>query len=89
MASVVESIGRVTDIMGEIAVASEEQSEGIGQVNHAVTEMDGVTQQNAALVEEAAAAAQSMQQQSVRLAEIVSLFRLQELPSKPAPLTLA
>ncbi|MRW82656.1 methyl-accepting chemotaxis protein [Pseudoduganella sp. FT26W] len=88
MASVVASIGRVTDIMGEIAVASEEQSEGIGQVNHAVTEMDGVTQQNAALVEEAAAAAQSMQQQSVRLAEIVSLFRLQEAPSKPPALTL-
>ncbi len=76
MSSVVDSIGRVTSIMAEIAVASEEQSEGIGQVNQAVTEMDGVTQQNAALVEQAAAAAQSMQEQSTRLAEIVSLFRL-------------
>ena len=78
MRQVVESIGSVTGIMSEIVSASEEQAQGIGQVNHAVSEMDGVTQQNAALVEQAAAAAQSMREQSVRLAQIVSLFKLHE-----------
>jgi methyl-accepting chemotaxis protein len=76
MQEVVESIRRVTDIMSEIAAASHEQTAGIEQVNHAIVDMDGVTQQNAALVEEAAAAAKSMQDQAAALAGIVSVFRL-------------
>ncbi|VFR17723.1 Methyl-accepting chemotaxis protein I (serine chemoreceptor protein) [plant metagenome] len=63
--------------MGEISAASQEQSTGIEQVNRAVTQMDEVTQQNAALVEEAAAAAGSLQEQAVKLAEAVAVFRLQ------------
>jgi methyl-accepting chemotaxis protein len=74
MDEVVSSIRRVTDIMGEIAAASQEQTTGIEQVNQAITEMDGVTQQNAALVEEAAAAAESLQEQAGQLAQVVSVF---------------
>jgi methyl-accepting chemotaxis protein len=66
----------VTDIMAEISAASVEQSSGIEQVNQAVTQMDEVTQQNAALVEEAAAAAEALQEQSEGLAQAVSVFRL-------------
>ncbi|HZW11865.1 MAG TPA: hypothetical protein VFF81_01560, partial [Noviherbaspirillum sp.] len=62
--------------MNEIAAASHEQSAGIEQVNQAITQMDEMTQQNAALVEQAAAAAQSMQEQSVRLAHAVAAFKL-------------
>ena len=69
MQEIVASVKRVTDIMGEISAASEEQSSGIDQVNRAVSQMDEVTQQNAALVEEAAAAAGSLQEQAQRLAE--------------------
>jgi methyl-accepting chemotaxis protein len=76
MADVVDSVKRVSDIMGEIASASREQSDGIEQVNQAIGQMDQVTQQNAALVEEAAAAAASMQEQAASLAEAVSIFRL-------------
>ncbi|GAB3467932.1 methyl-accepting chemotaxis protein [Massilia terrae] len=76
MADVVDSVKRVTDIMSEIASASREQSDGIEQVNQAISQMDTVTQQNAALVEEAAAAAASMQDQAASLAEAVSIFRL-------------
>ncbi len=76
MDEIVVSVKRVTDIMGEISVASHEQENGIEQINQAVTEMDAVTQQNAALVEEAAAAAQSLKEQSARLAETVSVFNL-------------
>ena len=68
MQEIVASVKRVTDIMGEISAASEEQSSGIDQVNRAVSQMDEVTQQNAALVEEAAAAAGSLQEQAQRLA---------------------
>lgn len=67
---------RVTDIMGEISSASLEQRTGIEQVNQAVSQMDEVTQQNAALVEEASAAAQSMAYQSNELREVVSIFTL-------------
>ncbi|MEJ1131276.1 hypothetical protein V9L20_27195, partial [Variovorax sp. CCNWLW225] len=67
----------VTDIMGEITAASQEQSTGIEQVNQAIAQMDQVTQQNAALVEEAAAAAQSMQEQAASLVEAVSVFKLE------------
>ena len=79
MTAIVESVGRVTDIMGEIAAASEEQSTGIEQVNRAVNQMDEVTQQNAALVEEAAAASESLREQAGMLAQAVSVFRLGHL----------
>lgn len=76
MDEIVGSITRVTDIMGEITVASREQTAGIGQINEAITQMDHVTQQNAALVEEASAAAQSLQDQAGNLVGAVSVFRL-------------
>ncbi|OZI35131.1 methyl-accepting chemotaxis protein [Bordetella genomosp. 1] len=76
MQEIVASVKRVTDIMGEISAASEEQSSGIDQVNRAVAQMDEVTQQNAALVEEAAAAAGSLQDQAQRLAEAVAVFKI-------------
>ncbi|WZB61133.1 methyl-accepting chemotaxis protein [Achromobacter xylosoxidans] len=75
MQEIVASVKRVTDIMGEISAASEEQSSGIDQVNRAVSQMDEVTQQNAALVEEAAAAG-SLQEQAQRLAEAVAVFKI-------------
>ncbi|MGP1682873.1 MAG: methyl-accepting chemotaxis protein, partial [Giesbergeria sp.] len=74
MRDIVGSVKRVTDIMGEITVASQEQMDGIQQVNDAVREMDTVTQQNAALVEEAAAAAGSMQSQANNLSHVLSVF---------------
>ncbi|MDQ2821076.1 MAG: methyl-accepting chemotaxis protein [Pseudomonadota bacterium] len=77
MEDVVTSIRRVTDIMGEITTASQEQSGGIEQVNQAIGQMDEATQQNAALVEESAAAAASMQEQAVKLAAVVGVFKLQ------------
>ena len=76
MDEIVNSVKRVTDIIGEIAAASIEQSSGIDQVNTAVTNMDEVTQQNAALVEEAAAAAESLLEQANSLSETVSVFKL-------------
>ncbi|KAB7768201.1 methyl-accepting chemotaxis protein [Xanthomonas maliensis] len=81
MAEIVASVQRVTDIMGEISAASQEQSSGIEQVNQTITQMDETTQQNAALVEEATAAARSMEEQAAHLAEAVSVFKLDE----PAP----
>lgn len=81
MKEVVSSVQRVTDIMGEIAAASAEQSAGINQVNEAVTNMDEVTQQNAALVEEAAAAAESLVEQAENLVQVVSVFKLDNSPS--------
>ncbi|MBK4739232.1 methyl-accepting chemotaxis protein [Noviherbaspirillum pedocola] len=80
MQDVVTSVQRVTDIMGEITLASREQSAGIEQINQAVAQMDQVTQQNAALVEEAAAAADSLQDQARSLAQAVSVFRLDGRP---------
>jgi methyl-accepting chemotaxis protein len=76
MAEVVASVRRVTDIVGEISAASHEQSTGIEEINRAITQMDEVTQQNAALVEEAAAAAQSLQEQAGKLTQVVSVFKL-------------
>ena len=76
MQEIVSSVQRVTDIMADITSASAEQSTGIEQVNEAITQMDGVTQQNAALVEEAAAAAASLQEQAMTLAELVSVFNV-------------
>ncbi len=77
MQEIVASVQRVTDIMGEISAASTEQSAGIDQVNTAITSMDEVTQQNAALVEEAAAAAESLVEQATSLMDTVSRFKLQ------------
>ncbi|CAM2141949.1 Methyl-accepting chemotaxis protein II [Pararobbsia alpina] len=76
MSEINDAVRRVTDIMAEIAAASEEQSDGIEQVNKAVTQMDEVTQQNAALVEEAAAAAVSLEEQATRMTDTVSVFRM-------------
>jgi len=98
MEEIVASIRRVTDIMGDIANASHEQSAGIEQVNQAISQMDQVTQQNAALVEEAAAAASSLQERAVELVDVVAVFRLRgDAQAKslkvagglPAPATLA
>lgn len=99
MDEVVASVKRVTDIMFEITAASQEQSDGIEQVNRSIEQMDEVTQQNAALVEEAAAAAEAMQNQASNLAQVVSVFKLSNqtpaggsvqekhnLPMKAAPL---
>ena len=85
MEQVVSSIRRVTDIMAEITHASQEQTGGIEQVNQAIGQMDQVTQQNAALVEESAAAAASMQEQAARLAQVVSVFKLDMHAPTPAP----
>jgi len=76
MSEVVASVRRVTDIVGEISAASTEQSTGIEEVNRAIVLMDESTQQNAALVEEAAAAARAMQDQAANLAQIVGIFKL-------------
>lgn len=78
MSEIVSSVKRVTDIMGEITAASQEQSSGIEQVNQTVTQMDEVTQQNAALVEEASAAARSLEEQAIGLANAVAVFKLIE-----------
>ena len=91
MGEVVTSVRRVTDIMGEITSASREQSVGIDEVNQAIGQMDQVTQQNAALVEQAAAAAASMQEQAAQLAQVAASFKLGteavarwSAPSRPA-----
>jgi len=81
MQEIVGSVKRVTDIIGEITAASHEQTSGIEQINQAITQMDQVTQQNAALVEEAAAAAQSMQEQAGSLVHAVAVFRLDTAPA--------
>ena len=78
MREIVDSVQRVTSLMGEISAASEEQASGIDQVNRAVTQMDGVTQQNAALVEQAAAAAGALEEQARQLAGAVAVFKLPE-----------
>ncbi|WP_312369371.1 methyl-accepting chemotaxis protein [Stenotrophomonas sp.] len=78
MGEIVASVQRVTDIMAEISAASQEQSAGIEQVNQTVVQMDETTQQNAALVEEATAAARSMEEQAAHLANVVSVFQLEE-----------
>jgi len=76
MRDVVESIRRVADIMGEISAASQEQTDGIGQVQLAISQMDQTTQQNAALVEEAAAASEQLREQASKLSQTVAVFRL-------------
>ena len=91
MGEIVASVQRVTDIMAEISAASQEQSAGIEQVNQTVVQMDETTQQNAALVEEATAAARAMEDQAVQLGEAVARFRLasQGITAAPTRLTTA
>ena len=81
MTGIVSAVRRVTDIMQEIAAASDEQSRGIQQVGLAINEMDNVTQQNASLVEEASAAAVSLEEQAARLTAAVGIFRLSHQPN--------
>ena len=78
MQDIVNSVQRVSYIIGEITAASVEQSNGIRQVSTSVTQLDQMTQQNAALVEESAAAAQSLREQAARLADTVGRFRLRQ-----------
>ncbi|KRH98582.1 methyl-accepting chemotaxis protein [Curvibacter sp. PAE-UM] len=96
MDEIVVHVRRVADLMGEIRTASREQTTGVDQINQAIGQMDQVTQQNAALVEEAAAAAQSLEHQAMGLVQVVSVFRLgsHTAPgparlSAPAPLALS
>ena len=84
MDEIVNVVTRVTDIMGEIASASDEQSRGIDQVGLAVSEMDRVTQQNASLVEESAAAAAALEEQASRLTQAVAVFRIQQSQASAA-----
>jgi methyl-accepting chemotaxis protein len=76
MTEILTSVQRVSDIIGEISAASTEQSQGIGSVNQSVVQLDQMTQQNAALVEQSAAAAESLKDQASRLAQAVSVFRI-------------
>ena len=84
MDDIVNQVKRVNDLVGEITSASQEQSKGIEQVGDAVTQLDQVTQQNAALVEESAAAAESMKHQAIRLAETVAIFNVGTATAAPA-----
>jgi methyl-accepting chemotaxis protein len=81
----VSEVRKVTELVGEITVSSREQSEGVTQINAAVSQLDQTTQQNAALVEQTAAAAQSMRQQTGRLTDAVSAFRVDARPAAPRP----
>ena len=84
MEEIVASVRRVSDLIGEITASSTEQRDGIGQVNQAVSNLDQMTQQNAALVEESAAAAASLRDQAQRLSEVVSVFNVGYQPAAPA-----
>ena len=91
MADIVQSVQRVTDIMAEITASTNEQSTSIGEVGQAMAQLDQMTQQNAALVEESAAAAASLKDQSVRLSDVVGTFRLHDEAAsagRAAPLAL-
>lgn len=85
MLEVVESVKRVSDIISEITAAGQEQSSGIDQINQAIIQMDSVTQQNSALVEEAAAASATLQEQSANLVQVVSVFKIDQSSSYSAP----
>ncbi len=89
MREVVESIARVTTLMGDISTASREQSAGVVQVGEAVTQMDQATQQNAALVEQSAAAADSLKSQAQQLVQAMASFRLASSQVPPQPVTAA
>jgi methyl-accepting chemotaxis protein/methyl-accepting chemotaxis protein-1 (serine sensor receptor) len=84
MKEIVTSIQRVTDIMGEITQASVEQTAGLDQIHSAITEMDSITQQNVALVEEATAAAAALHEQADGLSKVVGVFTLDDLPGQRA-----
>ncbi|MDN2703320.1 methyl-accepting chemotaxis protein [Janthinobacterium sp. SUN100] len=84
MHEIVDSVHKVSSIVGHISAASDEQRSGIEQVNRAIGQMDQVTQQNAALVEEAAAAAEAMQEQAARLADAVAVFKTAQAAATPA-----
>ena len=84
MEDIVTSVKRVTDIMAEISLASQEQSAGIEQVNRAIGQMDEATQQNAALVEQAGAAASALQDEAANLARLVSIFKLDAQAARPS-----
>jgi methyl-accepting chemotaxis protein len=81
MQDIVSSVRRVTDMIGEISMATDEQSKGLVSVNRSVSELDAMTQQNAALVEESAAAAESLRQQALRLSEVVQVFVVSGRPA--------
>ena len=94
MSDIVAQVKRVADLIGEISASAHEQTGGIDQVNQAIVQLDNVTQQNAALVEEAAAAADSLNQQAIRMVEVVSIFKLHagtdatpmhSAPQRPTP----
>ncbi|KRB26876.1 methyl-accepting chemotaxis protein [Acidovorax sp. Root70] len=85
MTEIVASVQRVTDIIGEIRAATSEQSQGIAQVNTAMNQLDQMTQQNSALVEESTAAADSLREQAMKLTQVVALFRVNGSTSAPAP----
>ena len=91
MGEIVQSVQRVADMIGEVTAAAAEQSAGVGQVNQAVGQLDRMTQQNAALVEQSAAAAQSLREQAQQLAQVVSVFKVEDgggapaAPARPAP----
>jgi methyl-accepting chemotaxis protein len=84
MGDIVASVQRVKDIIEAITSAASEQSEGIGQINGAVTTLDGMTQQNAALVEQSAAAAESLKDQAGRLSDVVARFQVHAHGRQPA-----
>lgn len=89
MDEVVQSVQHVTDIMGQITRASQEQTSGIEQINRAISQMDEVTQQNASLVEQAAAASESMKDKADLLAQVVSVFRFDQKDVTPVALSLS
>jgi methyl-accepting chemotaxis protein len=76
MQDIVTQVKQVADLITEISASAHEQTGGIDQINQAITQLDNVTQQNAALVEQAAAAADSLNQQAARMVEVVSVFKL-------------
>ncbi len=85
MQEIVASVNKVSTMIGAISSATREQGEGIEHINQAITQMDQVTQQNASLVEEAAAASEAMQEQAAKLAQVVSVFRIEAPAPAPAP----
>jgi len=85
LGEIVTGVQKVTDVMAEIAASSLEQASGIEQVNKAVTSMDGVTQQNAALVEEASAAAHTLTEQAANLTELIAKYRLDDQAAAAQP----
>jgi methyl-accepting chemotaxis protein len=87
MQEIVASVNKVSTMIGAISSATQEQGEGIEHINQAIAQMDHVTQQNASLVEEAAAASEAMQEQAAKLAQVVSVFRIETSAPARAPVT--